>query len=258
MDPVRDLSRDERGFTLIELLVAMLIGIVVLGAALSLMEAGARSSTRTTDRADVTQRGRNALTQVTRGLRSQVCPADETPPIASGDAGSVVYYSDTDGDAYFAPQRRRVWLDLSWKGGRGAIRESVVASDQTSAQGPGATGWTFTGTPAERVLLEDVTTAASTPFLRYYSFDGTQLTAPLSTDTTSNPLPANSIAKPVRVDVGFRTLPSRPSAATGVPSGTQTDPTRDSDFATSIWLRNSDFTDQSQTETNRAWGPRCS
>lgn len=258
MDRIRDLSRDERGFTLIELLMAMIIGIIVLGAALTLMEVGARSSTRTTDRADVTQRGRTAMTAVTRGLRSQVCLNDLTPPIASGDGSSVVYYSDNDGDAYFYPQRRRVWLDSTWKAGRGAILESVLAADQTAAQGPGPSGWTFTGTPVQRVLVEDVTTVGTTAFLRYYSFDGTAVTAPLSADTTSDPLPASSIAKPVRVDVSYRTLPSVSSNATGPPSGNQTDPTRDADFETSIWLRNSDFTDQSQTAANRTWGPRCS
>jgi prepilin-type N-terminal cleavage/methylation domain-containing protein len=254
--------RDQSGFTLIELLVAMALGMIVLGAALSLMDAGARSSTRTSDRVDVTQRGRNAMNQVQRGLRSQVCLDSKTPPITAASNTSVTYYADSDGDPYFRPQLRTLYYDSAWKGGRGAIRETVTNADQASAP------FTFTGTPVDRVLAEDVTVQPSTPFLRYYAFDDTTtpadegaspMSTPLDPNIATDPLPANSMAKVVHIDVSFRVFPTRAGDVSGAPVGYQTDPTRDSDFDTSVWLRNSDYTDQAQNaQKNRVWGPRCS
>jgi prepilin-type N-terminal cleavage/methylation domain-containing protein len=254
--------RDEAGFTLIELLVAMALGMIVLGAALALMDSGARSSTRTTDRVDVTQRGRNAMNQVQRSLRSEVCLDSKTPPITSGDDNSLRYYADSDGDPYFRPQWRTLYYDSAWKGGRGAIRETVYTADQASAP------FTFTGTPTDRVLVEDVTLQPGTPFLRYYAFDDTTtatdegaspLGTPLSTNVATDPLPANSMAKVVHIDVSFRVFPTRAGDVSGAPVANQNDASRDSDFDTSVWLRNSDYTDQVQdAQKNRVWGPRCS
>jgi type II secretory pathway pseudopilin PulG len=256
------LARQERGFTLIELLMSMIIGIAVLGAALTLLEVGANSSTRTTDRVDATQRGRNVMIQVQRRLRSQVCLDDATPPISFGDGNTIKYYTDTDSAPDFRPQWHWLWYDGTYKGGRGAIRESVYTADQAASQGP---PFTFTGTPRDRVLVEDVALNGSTPFLSYYAFDNTgtptdesasPLATPLSTDITSDVLPANSMAKVVRVDVSFRVLPGRTSSATGAPTGNQNDAARDAVFTTSAYARNTDYTDT--TAANRVWGPRCS
>jgi prepilin-type N-terminal cleavage/methylation domain-containing protein len=256
------IRRDQSGFTLIELLVAMALGMIVIGAALALMDSGARSSTRTADRVDVTQRGRNAMNQIQRGMRSQVCLDSSTPPITAASNNSVSYYADSDGDPYFRPQFRTLYYDSTWKGGRGAIRETTTTADQASPP------FTFTGTPADRVLVEDVTLQPGTPFLRYYAFDDTTtpgdegaspLTTPLDTNIATDPLPANSMAKVVHIDVSFRVFPTRAGDVSGAPVGNQNDPTRDSDFDTSVWLRNSDYTDQAQGgQKNRVWGPRCS
>lgn len=246
--------RDESGFTLIELLVSMLIGIIVVIAALNLMDVGARSSTRTVTRVDVTQRGRTVLAEVQRRLRSQVCLDPDTPPITSGDNNTVKYYSDTDGDAYFAPQWHWLWFDSTWKGGRGAIRESVYRADQTATTGP---PFTFTSAPTTRVLAEDVALQPNTNFLRYYAYNATDtaLSTPLDTNITGDVLPVNSMAKVVRIDVSFRMLPSRTNDSSGAPTGNQTDALRDGDFDTSVYARNTDYTDT--PSANRVWGPRC-
>ena len=192
------------------------------------------------------------MTQIQRRVRSQVCLDADTPPITYGDATTVKYYSDTDGDPYFAPQWHWLWYDSAWKGGRGAIRESVY----TASPGP---PFTFTGAPVNRVLAEDVTLQPGVPFLNYYAWDAptTAVTpVPLSTIVDDDVLPANSMAKVVRIDVSFRLLPGRPSSATGGPIGNQLDATRDADFATSAYVRNSDYTDSAAA--NRVWGARCS
>jgi prepilin-type N-terminal cleavage/methylation domain-containing protein len=255
------LRRDDSGFTLIELLVAMALGMIVLGGAVTLMDSGARSSTRTADRVDVTQRGRNAMNVIQRALRSQVCLDSNTPPITMGDDNTIRYYTDSDADPYFRPQWRTLYYDSAWKGGRGAIRETIYTADQASAP------FTFTGTPVDRVLVQDVTLQPNTPFLRYYAFDDTStpadegaspLATPLSTNISNDPLPANSMAKVVHVDVSFRVFPTRAGDVSGPRTSYQTDTTRDSDFDTSVWLRNSDYTDQANSLKNRVWGARCS
>lgn len=250
------LLREERGFTLVELLVSMTIGMVVLISAIGLMDSGARSSQRTHDRVDTTQRGRTTMTQIQRHLRSQVCLDADTPPITSGDATTVTYYTDADTDAYFVPQKHVLWYESSWKGGRGAIREYIYRADQAAPQAPPAPAWTFAGAPTTRVLMEDVGLQAGVPFLRYYSFSAplTPVSTPLDTDLDNDTLPANSMAKVVRVDVSFRALPGRQVDSTGPPTGNQTDALQDSDFDTTAYVRNSDYTDQDE----RIWGPRCS
>ncbi|MFN8176292.1 MAG: prepilin-type N-terminal cleavage/methylation domain-containing protein, partial [Solirubrobacteraceae bacterium] len=50
--------RAQGGFTLVEMLMALLIGSIVLGAAMNIFMAGQRSSTRVQDRAESVQRGR--------------------------------------------------------------------------------------------------------------------------------------------------------------------------------------------------------
>lgn len=243
------IGRDEDGFTLIELLVAMVLGMIVVIGILNLLDSGARSATRTVDRADVTQRGRTAMNEITQGLRSQVCPDDQTPPVVSADGSSVTFYSDTGGSDAFTPQAVRIWLDTTWQGGRGAIMQ-----------------WTYPGTDLsattdirKKVLITDVAASSGTPFLTYYAFDSaTALSTPLSATITGDTLPINSIAKVLRVDVSYRVAPSASLNGSSRPlTGKQLDALRDSDFKAQVWVRNSDYTDQSVTDNNRKWGPRC-
>ncbi|MGZ8801209.1 MAG: PilW family protein [Mycobacterium sp.] len=239
------------GFTLIELLVSILIGMVVLSGVLALTEVAARSASRTSDRAETTQRSRTAMTRIVQSLRSQVCPSATVPPIESGtqDANGVeqvTYYTDLQGlDAtnpspVFAPQRERLTFDPR-NGG------SIVLDTYRPTTTTPPFSWPATPTRS-RTLATRVGTVGTTPFLRYYGFESATpppLGVPLST-TTTVPVPANSIAKVVRVDVSFQTQPS-----SGNP-----DPGRDADMQSSVYLRNTDYTNQTGAGA-RPWGPRC-
>lgn len=63
------LRRDERGFTLIELLIATSVGLVVVGAALSMFIGGVRSEPRTASKVAAIQDARVTLDRITRELR---------------------------------------------------------------------------------------------------------------------------------------------------------------------------------------------
>jgi len=76
---------DERGFTIVEVLTAMVVGLVVLGAAFVLVGRASDLQAKTQNRVDAHQRGRAALEAMVTELRSGTCAmtADGTsyPPI---------------------------------------------------------------------------------------------------------------------------------------------------------------------------------
>ncbi len=74
---------DEHGFSLIELLVSMLIGLLVTGAAFSILEFTTSDVKLTTERAHLDQAGRVALENIMLELHS-ACVKVETRPIKLG------------------------------------------------------------------------------------------------------------------------------------------------------------------------------
>lgn len=233
--------RCEDGITLVELLVVILVGGVVFSAALGLTETGARSSGRVSDKVEVIQRSRLAMELITRQLRSQVCRDAATPPIAAGVSDSVVFYNEIDSDPDFKPQRQRIRFDPASNG-------SVVQESWTPTLVGGV--WTFPALTAPatrtRTLVRDIGRLGNNQIFRYYSFDtSTPLETPLD-GTLASPTASNSIARVVRVDVSFETLPSSGNGEVSRRSG----------LRSSVYLRNTDHADGNPLAV-RSWGPRC-
>jgi type II secretory pathway pseudopilin PulG len=175
----RRLAREE-GFSLPELLVTCLIGTMVLLVSFSMFDSGQRANARVQDRVEIQQKGRTAMEQVIQQLRSQTCMGVNQPAIVQGDSSSITFYADMDEEAY-RPEKRRLTL------AGGLLTEEVWTGTGT------APNVTYPVTPARtRVLLRDaVPVDGSTPFLRYYEFDGTApvtpsrlLAVPLTTGAT--------------------------------------------------------------------------
>jgi len=80
----RRLNDDQRGFTLVELLTAISIGMIVLMAAFMVLDRTISASGQIADRSEALQRGRQAMSTITRELRSAVCVGN-TFPIIAGD-----------------------------------------------------------------------------------------------------------------------------------------------------------------------------
>jgi prepilin-type N-terminal cleavage/methylation domain-containing protein len=230
MSALADRLRDQRGFTLIELQMSILIGVVVLSAIMGLTEVAGRASSRTGDRVEVAQRARVAMERMTRPLRSQVCLNSTTYPIISGTDDSITFYTDYDSVPLFRPQKRVFTYDPA---GTGKLKEEVYES--TTTTGP---PWTFPATPTRTFdIATHVGKVGTTPFLRYYAPGSTTpMSTPLSADTTTTPLPDNSVARVVRVELSFETLPT---------SGYQ-ETERRTGLRNQVFLRNSD-----------TQGPRC-
>jgi type II secretory pathway component PulJ len=226
--------RDESGYTLTELLVAMTIGMIVLLAAFTLADRASSVSSEIADRQDAVQRGRQAMENLTRQLRSQVCLGEATEPITEGTPTRIKFYADL-GDGTTAVEQRLLEYDAVNQ----RITEKIYPGsgdypDLTfpAESAPASTRWLLTG--ADEVKVSGV----DQPVFRFYSFrvggapgDLEQLPVPLS------PVDASRV---VMVKIQFVALPQR-----RVPSN------RDATtFYNDVYVRIADPTRPTE-------GPRC-
>jgi hypothetical protein len=165
------LRREESGFTLVELVVAMVIGMMVILAAFALLDSSVVLTGKVTDRVDRTQRARGSMEDITRKLRSQVCPSAGQASIIDAQDYLVKFYSFT-GTKPFVPDIRQ----LAWDTNTNSIIESRWAGTGTAPN----TSWA--ATPTTRTVLTDVLPPVSpTPMFAYYASGATNpFTAPLS------------------------------------------------------------------------------
>jgi type II secretory pathway pseudopilin PulG len=230
----------DRGFTLIELLVTITLAMVVLAALTRLIDTSGRANARLTDKTETVQRMRFGMDRVSRVLRTQVCLNSSTPPLVGGDASSVTFYSDTSSNAEFRPSKVRLFID-------GAAIKQETWTLPAAVTNP--TSASYTDASVTKVIVANIAIDGSTPFLRFYSFedidDADDVAVPLDPSVTADPLPANSIAKVVRIAVAFQAQPESGRTTTG----------RTTAMNDSIYTRNADFS--GGPDTGRTWGPRC-
>jgi prepilin-type N-terminal cleavage/methylation domain-containing protein len=189
------LRRDERGFTLPELLVAMPIGIIVLLATFFTLDSSVVLTGKVTQRVDRTQRARAAMDDITRKVRSQVCPAAGTPALISADDYSVRFYSFL-GTRPFVPDIR----EIAWDTNTNSIVERKWAGSGA------APGTTWAASPTTTTLATDVkppfvsgTSGPRGPVFKYYlGSSQTPLTTPLS---------AANLTATSRIGITFMTYP---------------------------------------------------
>jgi type II secretory pathway pseudopilin PulG len=199
------LRSNQSGMTLVELTVGMAIGLVVTFASLAVLQRAEVASNEIVDRQDAMQRGRLAMEQITRQLRSQVCLGESAEPITYGDGTSITFYGDlSDGSQNIA--KRTLAFTAPAGATPGKIREYTYA-------GVGSyPNLTFPGTPTtSRVLLNGakqvVASSASQPIFRYYAFQPGSPNGDLL--QLSTPLSAADASRTVMVRIAFVSLPER-------------------------------------------------
>lgn len=200
--------RSEQGTTLIEVLAAVTVGFVVLAATFGLLESTLRLNSGVMGKTDAMQRGRLALDDVTRQLRSQVCLDFETPAIVAGDASSVTFYADySSADGQTPPVRRTLSLDTS--GGTSYIRSWIYT---TTVNPPTKTS--YSATPARtELLLENATLQKDAaqqpiPFLRYYEYEKDAGGRPMPTKPVVPPLDSAEAKRVARIEVAYLSRPT--------------------------------------------------
>jgi Tfp pilus assembly protein PilW len=224
-------ARDESGQTLMELMIGMVIGLVVLGAAYTILIAATPLAAHTHDRVDAYQRGRLALDVISSELRSQVCLPGAIPAIipTTSTNNEIWFYSNTGDDAE-APQRRRIYLSGT------AIKEDLWKGTFNAAGNV-----TFQVNPTtSRTLVSPVVlvSAPATPLFSYWGFDA-NLPAAVN-QPIGVPVSATDAQKVVQVDISYVARPTKATAASP----------RDTTFQQSVFFRTADPTDPAK-------GPKC-
>jgi type II secretory pathway pseudopilin PulG len=203
-----DLRRED-GFTLIELLVGIIIGMIVLIAALTVLDNTVSLGAKVSKRVDATQRGRTALDRITRDLNSMVClPGDPAQDalIAGSDNSVDVYVDLGNGSTAQPPQRRTITYSPTTR----RLTESVY----TPTGSAGA--YVFPASPTTTTtLLSDVIQDGTTPIFTYYPLDTTPDDdfPPAALSTSTGSLAATDLDSVARIRVTFKALPSNRTTA---------------------------------------------
>ena len=206
--PPIDLHSEE-GFTLPELLVGIIIGMIVLFAALTVLDNTVSLGAKVGKRVDATQRGRTALDLITRDLNSMVClPGDPAQDaLIAGTDNSVDVYADLgDGSTSRPPQRRTITYSPTTR----TITESVYTPTGSAGAYVFPTNPTSTTT-----LLSDVTQDGSTPIFTYYPLDTTpdDNSDPTALTASGTGLSATALDSVARIRITFKALPSNRTTA---------------------------------------------
>jgi prepilin-type N-terminal cleavage/methylation domain-containing protein len=200
---------DDRGFTLPELLIGMTLAMVVLFAAFQTLDTVIGTTGKVQRRVEAGQRGRAAMDDVVRQLRSQVCLsaawAPNTvaqPPIvvqATGPSTTAPAANGTQSVAFYVDLQKTAVLKSS---SPAPPELHVITFDAVASKlvldvyKPSVNATTKKATyPAKttRTLLTNVHRSATTPVFRFYAFDASatppQATLAVSpwTDATTVP-----------------------------------------------------------------------
>lgn len=185
---MRRQASSEAGFTLIELLVAIVLGLLITGAAVTALANAIDRNDDVQVRTDATQRAQLAVDAVVRDLRSQACwraPSPSSPPIISGTSTTVSLYLNFGADETTL-QRRTLSLSST-----GTLTERWWTDlDPTK-----------TAVRQTRTLATNLGGADDGRVFRYYTFD------PVSGNPTAElaaPLTATTAAQVARITVQLK------------------------------------------------------
>ena len=206
MPCVSDRARDEGGFTLVELLMASAMGVVIVLGALQLMDFTVKSGRQTTDRVEAVQKGRIAVEQMTRQLRSQVCVSANDPSLIEGTSDRVVWHGSLAGaptpSGKLELQRRVLeFVPVAGDPDRGSITEEVSPVTATTP------AITYGPVQSTRTIAQDVARVSpGAPIFRFHKYDKDNSPALIE---LARPVPTAERALVVRVDLAFHAYPEQ-------------------------------------------------
>jgi hypothetical protein len=199
------------------MLVACVVGMIVMLAAFALMDMSNGLSRSVAGRVDTTQRARDAMEQVTRELRSQVCLKPGTAAITNGQDNSVTFHTyEGDPTRSYIPERHTI----TWNAGARTLVDYAfvgtgAAPDTTYPNSPSSTN----------TLLNNVDPVPGKPIFSYYTWTSSGQVSPSVALPT--PLSAADTQRLVRITVQFKVTPN----GNGVQSPRQTTSIQNDVFA---------------------------
>ncbi len=160
----------ERGFTLVELLAAMSAGIVVLMAALTVLDVSLKQTTRTFTQVDATSRAEPAFEALENELHS-ACFADEETPIQAGSSGTSLIFVSSVGNAVTPVA---TWHEIDYAGG--SLVDNAYSATESSVSGVPV--WTRGSLQNSRTVLTNSaqqltgppTAPVKTPVFQYFAY----------------------------------------------------------------------------------------
>jgi hypothetical protein len=197
--------RDETGQTLVELMMATVIGLIVVFAAFLMLETSLKQNTNITQREEASQKGRIAMEQIGRELRSQVCIGASKPAINAGsDDKTVTFTNDLSGNQNPPTKRTITYVPAPSgpAGTPGKIVETLVPGDVFPPNTK------FNGVGTTTTLLSNVLPITGVPIFQYYQFDTTTGGIGLFPTPLAIPLTTQRAAQAVDVKISFRVFGS--------------------------------------------------
>jgi Tfp pilus assembly protein PilV len=196
--------RADHGFTLVEMLVAVVSGMVVILATLSVLDISISQSSRISERVDADQRGRLAMEKLMLELHSS-CIAFAGNPVEPGSTDTnIKFVSQSGNEAYFTSVTKH---EVSLNTATHQLTDASYLSTNTAAEL--GTSWHFpaTATSTQPLLTGAFQTAiegATIPVFRYYKYQGGNISVTPETTPLSE-LDAKATAE---VTVNFTAAPS--------------------------------------------------
>jgi prepilin-type N-terminal cleavage/methylation domain-containing protein len=209
--------RRQEGFTLPELLISISMSLIVAFAALTLVDVTMRKTDDTQNRVASTQRGRLAMDNITRQLRSQVCLNTTTPAMSpptgwgvNTDANNAIFYVDFSDGSAPNPELHLITYDTTNK--------QLVEKDYANQGTSGTFSYKPPASPTStKVLLTNVVpytppgSSTATPIFTYYAYDKATPPRPDSTLSLGGSLTTAQEATVARIDITFKALPEHAS-----------------------------------------------
>lgn len=230
-------SRHDDGFTLVEVLVTILVGMVVLFAALLFMENAFTSSAKVQDRHDTAGRARVSLDRATALLQAQVCNGTTSPVV--GATQTEVKFTSTRGGVGAAPKG----YVLRWD----SATRSLIEEEYDLGNTPDADRhylWDASITPKVTTIVDRVVPEnPGDPVFTYWGTDDTLVNNQVQFTAGAGGVPsAAELPRILRVDVNLRVLPTR---------------TKTENDRTSSLLKTSAYVASSIDPTKLDKGPQC-
>jgi type II secretory pathway pseudopilin PulG len=209
-------SQDD-GFTLIEMLVTILIGMIVLAAALIFMTNAFTSSAKVQDREDSTTRSRITLDRAVSLLQAQVCNGT-TEPIVEATPVLVKFTANTG--AVADPPKGFI---LEYEDTAGAAGSGQLVAKQFALGLPNDEGYRdWDPTPERTSVISEYLAPESpgAPVFRYFGWAGVAETSPDPeyVELTGGGGPGqpgtSELGKILRVDALLRSFPGRTNKRT--------------------------------------------